>query len=31
MVEDGQMVLALSVNPRYARKECLSDVGEGGD
>lgn len=29
--EDGQMVLALSVNPRYARKECLSDVGEGGD
>ncbi len=29
--EDGQMVLALSVNPKYARKECLSDVGEGGD
>lgn len=28
---DGQMVLALSVSPRYDRKECLSDVGEGGD
>lgn len=25
------MVFALSVSPRYARKECLSDVGEGGD
>lgn len=25
------MVLALSFSPRYARKECLSDVGEGGD
>lgn len=30
-VKDGQMVLALSVSPRYARKECLSDVGEGVD
>lgn len=30
-VMDGQMVLALSVSPRYARKEFLSDMGEGGD